>query len=365
VRKTLIRSLFIVPLFWFPNVQGQEPALVSVDAVVEQRFTQTVPILGRLVAKRSSTVATRISGAISEVLVDLGDQVTQGQPLALIDSATLELRKQHANSQLNESRTRLKTAKALLALSSQEVKRLEGLQGSAAVSQALYDDARQQQNIAYARVSEAEAGISSSKASFDIAELELSYASISAPFDGTITGKLTEVGSYLQAGQAVFQIISDRKLELEADVPAALLGGLSKDLAVVVELENRSQHKAWLRAIIPEENPRTRTRRVRFDTKLNDDAGILASEQSATVLVPASAARNILTVHKDGVIRQGQNNIVYVATNDAAEMRVIETGLAVGERVEILAGLVVGDLVVVRGNERLFPGQPILVPENQ
>ena len=365
MRITLFHSFIIVPLFLVLHASAQEPALVSVDAVVEQRFTQTVPILGRLVAKRSSTVATRISGAIAEVLVDLGDQVEQGQPLARIDSATLELRMQHANSQLNESRTRLKTANALLALSSQDVKRLEGLKGSAAVSQALHDDAQQQQNIAYARVSEAEAGISSSRASFEIAQLELSYASITAPFDGTITEKLTEVGNYLQPGQAVFQIISDRKLELEADVPAALLGGLSKDVAVVVELENRSQHKAWLRAIIPEENPRTRTRRVRFDTQLNDNAGILASEQSATVLVPASAARNILTVHKDGVIRQGQNNIVYVAIDDAAEMRVIETGQAVGGRVEILGGLEPGDLVVVRGNERLFPGQPILVPENQ
>ena len=365
MRNTLFRSCIIVPLFWLAHVSAQEPALVSVDAVVEQRFTQTVPILGRLVAKRSSTVASRISGAITEVLVDLGDPVRQGQLLARIDSATLELRKQHANSQLNESRTRLKTAKALLALTSQEVKRLEGLKGSAAVSQALYDDAQQQQNIAYARVSEAEAGISSSKASFDIAELELSYTDIAAPFDGTITEKLTEVGSYLQPGQAVFQIISDRELELEADVPAALLGGLSRDVTVVVELENGSRHKARLRAIIPEENPRTRTRRVRFDTILNENAGILASEQSATVLVPASAARNIITVHKDGVIRRGQDNIVYVAIEGAAEIRVIETGLAVDDRVEILSGLGHGDLVVTRGNERLIPGQPVLIPDSQ
>ncbi len=359
--KIRFSSIFIVLLFGLPFVYAQQPALVSVDAVVEQRFTQTVPILGRLVAKRSSTVATRISGAIVEVLVDLGDRVSRGQFLARIDAATLELRQQHAKFQLVESQTRLKTSKAQLALASQEVKRFEGLKDSAAVSQALYDDARQQQNIAFARVSEAEAGIASSRASFNIAELELSYTIITAPFDGTITEKLTEVGNYLQQGQPVFHIISDQHLELEADVPAALLNGLSTDVDVDVELENRSRHKARLRAIIPEENPRTRTRRVRFDTVLNDDAGILASEQSATVLVPASAPRNILTVHKDGLIRKGQKNIVFVVIEDAAEIRTIQTGQAVGERIKVMAGLNEGDLVVIRGNERLAPGQPISI----
>ena len=358
-------SIFIALLLGLSNVYAQQPALVSVDTVVVQHFTQTVPILGRLIAKRSGTVATRISGAIAEMLVDIGDQVIQGQFLARIDSATLELRKQHAKSQLGESQTRLKTTKAQLALASQEVKRLEELKDSAAVSQALYDDAQQQRKIAFARVSEAQAGITSSKASFDIAQLELSYADIMAPFDGTITRKLTEVGNYLQQGQSVFKIISDQQLELEADVPAALLSGLlSADSELDVELENGSRHRARVRAIIPEENPRTRTRRVRFNTVLGADAGFLASEQSATVHVPASAARNILTVHKDGVIRRGQDNIVYVVNDNVAQIRTIQTGPAAGERIEVLGGLEAGDIVVVRGNERLAPGQPVNITEN-
>ncbi len=362
--KKFYRSLFIVLLLGLSNVYAQQPALVSVDPVVKQRFTQTIPILGRLVAKRSGTVATRISGAIAEVLVDIGDQVIQGQLLARVDSATLELRKQHAESQLGESQTRLKTTKAQLALASQEVKRFEELKDSAAVSQALYDDAQQQRKIAFARVSEAQAGITSSKASFDIAQLELSYANITAPFDGTITRKLTEVGNYLQQGQSVFKIISDQQLELEANVPAALLNGLSIDSELDVELENGSRHRARVRAIIPEENPRTRTRRVRFNTVLGADAGFLASEQSATVYVPASAARNILTVHKDGIIRRGQDNIVYVVDDNVAQIRTIQTGLAAGERLEVLGGLKAGDIVVVRGNERLAPGQPVNIMEN-
>ena len=355
----------ILLLFYLGNAHGQQAALVSVDSVNEQNFSQTVPILSRLVAKRSGTVASRISGAVDQVLVELGDQVAEGQLMARIDSATLELRKQQSRSLFAESQTRLKTANAELALAEQEVNRLEELKNSAAVSKAAYDDARQQQNIALARVNEAQASIASSQAALNIAKLELSYASITAPFDATVTDKLTEVGSYLQQGQAVFQIISDKLLELEADVPAALLKGLTDDAELDVELENGSRHSAQLRAIIPEENPRTRTRRVRFNTRLGDDAGFLASEQSATIHIPASAARNILTVHKDGVIRRGQNNIVYVVIEDKAELKMIQTGLAVGNRIEVVQGLAEGDKVVIRGNERLFPGQQIQIAQDQ
>ena len=357
-------GFFVFLLILSTSAQAQQAALVSVDNVIQQQFTQTVPVLGRLVAKHSGSVASRISGAISEVLVELGDEVQTGQVLARVDATSLDLRRQQAQSQLAESQSRLKTAKAQLALATQEVKRLDGLTSSAAVSKAAYDDARQQQNIAFARVNEAEASINSSKASLEITNLDLSYTEIKAPFNGTITEKLTEVGSYLQLGQSVFEIISDKDLELEADIPASLLSGLSKTADVKVELENGSEHTARLRAIIPEENPRTRTRRVRFVTTLGQNAGVLATAQSATVHVPAAPVREILSVHKDGVIRRGENNIVYVVAigeedSTIAELRPIQTGAAVGNRVEVIEGLGEGDQVVIRGNERLQPGQAI------
>ena len=363
-----IFTIFIVLLLALSDSYAQQLALVSVDAVVEQRFTQTIPIIGRLVAKRSGTVAVRVNGAIAEILVDIGDAVTRGQLLARIDSATLVLHKQQAQSQWVESQARLKTAQAQLVLTGQEVKRLEKLQHSAAVSRALYDDAQQQQNIAVARMREAQAAVASRKVTFELAALQLSYADIVAPFDSTVTRKLTEIGNYHRAGESVFAIISDKLLELEADVPATLLSGLSTEVdaddadgEIIVALENGSRHPARVRAIIPQENPRTRTRRVRFSLVLGADAGFLASEQSVTVHIPAAKVRDILTLHKDGVIRRGQNNIVYIFNNNAAEIRTIQTGQASGHRIEVLNGLAAGDLVVIRGNERLRPGQPLRI----
>ena len=366
-------ALFLSILTLFSSSNGfAQVALVSVDAVVSQKFTQTVPIIGRLLAKQSGVVATLTNGPVAEILVKPGDVVSEGQVLAQLSTKTLELRRKQAEYQLNEARARLKTANAQLRLAGQEVKRLEGLKGSAAVSKAAYDDALQQQNIAYSRVAESEAGINSSTANLDIAALDFSHGSIRAPYNGTITEKLTEVGSFLQVGQPVFRMISDKRLELEVDVPSFQVNSLPIGFNIEISLENGTRHNANVRAIIPEENPRTRTRRVRFEPHFDTNKGLLANEQSVTAFIPAAAIKQVLTVHKDGLIRRGNNDFVYVVVKsaeegqpDTTEFRQLTIGLAVDERVEVESGLAEGELVVIRGNERIQPGQAITISGSQ
>jgi RND family efflux transporter MFP subunit len=341
--------------------QTMEQAMVIVDPVIRQPFTQTVPILGRLVAKQSGTVGSRIAGSVIEILAQVGDKVTRGQLIALIDNEPLKLQKKLALAQRAEAEARIATARALLALSSQEVKRMSSLQLSASVSQATIEDATQQQNIAFARVREAEVALTSSAASISLADLSLHYAKINAPFNGTVTAKLTEVGSYLQRGEAVIRLVSDKLLELEADIPANRLTGLTAGREIDISLDDGSRHTASVRAVVPEENPNTRTRRVRFHLDSETRQMALAVKQSVTLYIPAGVSRQINSVHKDAVVRKGSDNLVYVVENDVAKLKSIQTGDAIGDRLEVLQGLVVGDQVVVRGNERLQPDQPVII----
>ena len=120
-------------------------------------------------------------------------------------------------------------------------------------------------------------------------------------------------------------------------------------------------HSATFRAIIPEENLRTRTRKVRFTPDFSPDAGILANDQSVTLFVPVGKKEPVISVHKDGIVRQGNREIVYVVVEEKANATEIQTGRSIGNRLEIQQGLSVGDLVVVRGNERLRPNQSVKV----
>lgn len=351
----------IVPALFLWSSALAEEALVSVDPVIKQDFSQTVPILGKLIAKQSGIVASRTAGAVEEVLVQVGDQVTQGQLIAVIDAESHKLEKRLAEVQRTEAETRIATARAQLALATQEVKRLSTLESSASVSKAALDDANQQQRIAFAKVHEAEAAVNISDASIRLADLELRYANVTAPFEGTVTAKLTEVGSYLQRGQPVVQLVSDQRLELEADVPGNRLAGLTPGRQIDISLDDGSQYEAIVRAVVPEENPKTRTRRVRFDLDLDPRILALAVQQSVTLHVPAGASREITSVHKDAIIRRGPGSIVYVVKDSVAKLRPVETGAAVGIRLEVLQGLNAGEKVVIRGNERLIPDQTVVV----
>ena len=357
-------ALGLLLLWWAATPASAQQTLVTVDPVIQQKFTQTIPILGRLVAMQAGIVAARVAGAIDRIDVRVGDSLAYGQAIATIDSEPLRRQKELAQNQRKEAEARISVAQAQLALARQDVDRLSNLTSSAAVSQSRIDNAAQQQEIAFARVREAETALRSADAQIHVVDLELRYTRITAPYSGTVTEKLTEVGSYLQRGQAVVRLLSDGAMELEADVPATRLKGLTIGRLVDITLEDGGQFQARVRAIVPEENPRTRTRRVRFSLELDPKALALAVAQSVTVLVPAGADREIRSVHKDAIIRRGQDSIVYVVEEGFAKRRIVQLGAPVGNRLEVVEGLAEGELVVIRGNERLRPDQPVQVAEH-
>ena len=138
--------------------------------------------------------------------------------------------------------------------------------------------------------------------------------------------------------------------------------GLEIGREVGLKLDSGLPMQATVRALVPDENALTRTRPVRF-TPVFKESGAdrlqLAMNQSVTVMVPIGRPRVIVSVHKDAVIPRGGKNIVFVANEGKADSRAIRLGSAIGNRFEVVQGLGEGDVVVVRGNERLRPGQAI------
>jgi len=365
-RRLISRSAFLLLLVNVLAISASQAqqTLVTVDPVVRQNYTNTIPILGRLVTVQAGTVAAQIAGAVREIHVRVGDRVKQRQTVVTISDRSARLRKQLLEIQRKEVEARIAVVEAQLELAKQEVNRLSVLTSSAAVSQSQIDDAIQQQNIVAARVLEAKAALNSADAQISLIDLELTYTRVIAPYDGTVIEKFTEVGSYLQQGQPVIRLVADGDLELEADVPADRLEGLTAGRMVQITFDDGSQHQASVRAVVPEENPRTRTRRVRFSLALADNAPALAVDQGVTVLIPAGAEREISSVHKDAVIHGGQGSIVYVVKEGIAKLRPVQLGSSIGNRLEVLQGLTEGDLVVIRGNERLRPDQPVSLAGN-
>ncbi len=335
------------------------PATVRVDEVRVEPLVQTVPVLGHLVARQAGAVAARIEGPVEQLLVEVGDRVAKGQVLAVLNADVLAVERELAAAKLAEAQANLQIRQAELGLAEQEVKRLERLKDSAATSRAAYDDARQSRVIAAAKVDAGRAGVVSASAGLKRAELDLRYAEVRAPYDGVVVERSTEIGTYLKAGDDVVTLVADEALEVEADVPSERLIGLRPGTELRMELDDGTTHRAVVRAVVPQESNLTRTRQVRFAPRFSDTLGPLAVNQNTTLYVPVAAPRDVLSVHKDAVIKRGERSIVFVVVEDVAELRPVRLGEAVGNRFEVLDGLQAGDLTVVRGNERLQPNQKV------
>lgn len=359
-RLPILLSLAL--LLGFPPTWAQpeeEATPVQVDPVRRQTMTQTVPVIGRLVSLQVGEVAARTAGPVARLAVQVGDQVERGQVLVELDQARLQARVEQQQAELAELQARKATAEANLRLARLELRRLEQLRGSPAFNRSLYDTRNQELAVARSALGEAEARISRGRVTLELARIERADATIRAPFPGTVSLRHTSEGAWLGVGDPVVTLIDDLHLEIEADVPAERLGGLRPGTRVAVNLADGSRHQALVRAVIPDEDPAARTRPVRFVPEFRTLQSALARNQSVTLELPAGAADEVVSVHKDAILHQGGGTLVYVVDGEQAQPRAVSLGEAVGERMRVLEGLEPGELVVVRGNERLRPGQRV------
>ena len=344
-----------------PPALAQQTAAVDVDEVRVEPLSQTVPVIGRLVARQSGVVAARIGGPVADMQVSVGDRVKKGDILGVLDTARLQRQRALLAADVAETMAQINLAESLLALRRQELARLDGLKNSAAFSKGRHEDTRQQVVVEQSSVGVAMARKERAEANLALAEIDLYYAEVRAPYDGVVTLVHTETGSWVTSGGPVVSMVGDRQLEIEADVPATRIPALESGMVVSIELDDGSLHQAVVRAVVPEENPLTRTRQVRFTPDVEMADRTLAVNESVVLQVPAGPYREVVTVHKDALItRQGQT-FVYIAADGKANIRPVETGVAVGGRFEVISGVASGELAIIRGNERLRPGQDVTV----
>jgi RND family efflux transporter MFP subunit len=355
------RILAVVLLaFTLPAAAQDEPAsAVKVDAVTLEAFSQTVPILGRLVAAQRGEVAARVAAAVEALEVQVGDRVDAGDVIAEFDRARLRARAELARARITGAEAQIAAERAELTLLEQERRRLMRLQESAAFSPAQLEDKRQEIEAATARIARAEAQLGEARADLALAETDLADGTLRAPYPGVVTERYVSAGDYVTPGEPVVALLDDTSLEIEADVPSARARYLERDDEVAVRFDVGPTTTARLRAIVPDENPLTRTVAVRFAVGTVTADMFLATGQTATLEIPVGEPREVVTVDKDAVLRRPDGDLVFVAEGGRAEPRPVTLGEAVDGRFVVEDGLEAGELVVVRGNERLQPGQPI------
>jgi RND family efflux transporter MFP subunit len=330
-----------------------------VETVETRRISETAPVFAQIVTARDGSVASRVSGNVDTVHVLAGDRVEVGDPLVELDAELLEILVAQSEAQAAEAEAGIETARVQVDRTQKAFDRIAALEESSSFSQGRYDEAQSDMLEARTELVRAQARLKSSQTILAENRYQLENSRIRAPFSGVVISVETIPGAFIQAGAPIVRLIDTNAFEVEASVPARYVRHLVPGQIVEASLENGKTVPLEVRAILPLEDPATRTRAVRFTGNGLGEVDTAAVGQSLTVDVAVGEAQEVLSVPKDALVQASGGWRVFVAVDGKAEARSVTIGLPLGDRYEVLDGLQEGEEVVVRGNERLRPGQEI------
>lgn len=357
--RAVARMIGVAILMVVPGMSLAQggPAGVSTEFVSMGTMAETVTVFGEVVAGRESAVAARVGGVAQDVPIRVGDRVSQGDVLARLDTELLRIEMAQAEAQIAIAQAGIEVSAARLDRAEKAFRRAETLRQNSTIAEAQLEERASDFAEARGAQQEAQARIQASQNALEQARYRLDNAVVRAPFDAVVLDVATEVGQFIAAGSQVATLIDTSALEIEANVPARFVSALRGDQSVTATTDIGDTVELNLRAILPTEFAATRTRPVRFE--LADKEASVAVGQTVTLDVPISAPREVLIVPKDALVQAQGGWSVFVNQDGKAVPRTVEIGAALNNSFEILSGLSEGDEVVVRGNERLRPGQDI------
>lgn len=343
-----------------PSVLAQgQAAAVGVQAVETRQLAETVPVFAEVTTARDGAVASRVAGNVDTVHVLAGTRVAKGDRLVELNRDLLAILVAQSEAQMAEAEAGIATARVRVDRTQTVLDRIVALRDSNAFSEGRFDDAQSDLLEAQSQLAEAIAREKSSEARLSEARYQLERSMIIAPFSGVVIEVNTIPGAFIQAGTPVVRLLDTDAFEVTAGVPARYVTFLEPGQIMQAGTETGDELTLELRAILPLEDTSTRTRAVRFAAPELGNLTNVAVGQSLTVLIPIGDAREVLSVPKDALVQARGGWTVFVAADGKAEPRPVTLGVALGDRYEVLSGLQAGEQVVVRGNERLRPGQEI------
>ncbi len=349
------------------RAQMSGPAAVMVDAVRVESVQQHRRVTGELRAMRRSRVATREAGLVIELPVREGMRVRAGDVIAALDAGVLQLELKRAEADAEAAAGITDERNATHAWREQELKlyRQSAQRGAANVKEVL--DAESNFTIAAARARQAARLVDVARARVELLEKRLADMTVAAPFDGVVLARRAELGEWVDNGDPIVELVSAGQVEAWLDVPQRYFKVVAEQQVEITLTLDASDYTATATAermrIIPQVDPRSRSFIV--IVTLDDRKGLLTPGMSLSAWVPAGGRTDQLTISKDAVLYNDVGAFVYVArSGDSGASAVPVTAqvrFPIGDRVVVESpGLEPGDLVVVEGNERLFPGAPIL-----
>ena len=330
-----------------PPPQGRPPTPVRTAPVVTQSIQQTVTLVGTVEPWRRSIVASEIGGLVQVFPVEEGMRVKKGQLLARLRTETLNIQLDSALASHREARARYRQAK-------QDLMRVRVLFDKELVTQKEFDDAQAEESALRERLSQLDAEIRRVKD-------QLKKSRIVAPFDGWITEEFTEVGQWVDEGGPIVEMVDLSHVQVEVPLPERYVQGVHIGEPVQATFDGLPDFSAHGKvfSVVAQADPVARTFPVKVDIP-NPDLSI-KSGMVSRVTFQVGQPHEGLVVPKDALVLRGEREFVFVVKDGTVGQVPVKSVIHVDGVVEVQGELQEGMSVVVEGNERLFPGQPVRI----
>jgi multidrug efflux pump subunit AcrA (membrane-fusion protein) len=356
-----------------PPTAGSRPAVQATLGRVE---TVDMPSHfesgGTLIARETAAVSSRILAPVTVVHVRAGDRVRRGQPLIELDAREARANVARASSAVQTAEEGARAAEAdaraadaALILARATHDRISALQAKQSATAQELDEAtaalaaaEARTAAARARVSGAASALDEARAALESVNVALSYATLSAPFDGVVAARHIDPGTVAAPGQPLLVVEDPSAFRFEVNLDESRASGISVGQAVNVVLDGGDGNGTDAKVVeIARIDPAAHSFLVKIDLPSRSGlrSGLFGRARFAGPTRPA------LAVPATAIVRRGQLVFAFVVTDaGVARLRAISAGDAFGEYVEVLAGLADGESVVLSPPSTLVDGTPIV-----
>lgn len=334
-----------------PSAAGAAPAAAKPAMTVTTAKPETASLAlqllanGNIAAWQEASVGAEVPGLrLATVSVNIGDVVKKGQVLATFARETAEAENLQGKAALMQAEAAAESAKA-------DADRARSIENTGALSRSQIAQYLTQEKVTRAQHEAA-------KAAYAATQVRLGYTQVRSPDEGVISARTATVGAVAGAGQELFRLVRQSRMEWRAEVTPSEVGQVKVGQKVEVTAASGLKVAGTVRAIAPTADPQTRNVLVFADLPKHAElkAGTFARGQfqigaSQALTVPAQSI----------VVRDGHNYVFVVGTDSKATQRKVETGRRAGDRVEVLQGLQADEAVAVQGAGFLNEGDLVKI----
>jgi multidrug efflux pump subunit AcrA (membrane-fusion protein) len=366
---------------------------VSVAPAIMRQLPRFFEANGSLAPNQQTDVAAEASGKVVAVGVDLGSSVRRGQVIVRLDDADFRIKIQQAQAQVDQAKATLRqneakiglrpgqkfnpenvpevaAARSALDLAEKNLRRYEKLVETGDISRAAYDQQKSQRDQLneayqalihqaqqnYAAVANAQATVDAAQTQVALAKRNLGYTVVLAPMAGYVSDRPADIGEYVSPQQKVATIVTLNPLRVRIDIPEQAISQIHTGESVSVQVaaypdRNFSGHVA---RVSPSVTTASRTLTVEADVE--NPSAELKPGQFATVRILLPQTEPAVLVPKKALRTISGSTYVFVIKNGHAEQRLVQSGQAEGDLIELKSGVAADELIAASNVDQLSDG---------